>query len=104
MARTLLFNLGDIAFEWDTEKAKSNQRKHHVSFEQAATAFSDPDSLLLSDPDLIDNKMRHELLGYSDLNHMLVVVHIERRTRLRIISARTATPGERKMYEQSSGS
>ena len=30
-----------MEFEWDTKKAKSNLRKHRVSFEEAVTVFND---------------------------------------------------------------
>ena len=41
----------EIEFEWDPKKARSNQKKHGVSFDEAATAFSDEEGLLLDDPD-----------------------------------------------------
>jgi len=31
-----------LVIEWDGEKARQNARKHRVSFEEAATVFSDP--------------------------------------------------------------
>ena len=31
-----------MKIEWDPKKARSNLRKHKVSFEEAATAVSDP--------------------------------------------------------------
>jgi hypothetical protein len=32
-------------FSWDTGKARANLKKHRVSFEEAATVFSDPNAL-----------------------------------------------------------
>lgn len=32
-------------FDWDPQKARANQLKHGVPFEEAATAFLDPDGL-----------------------------------------------------------
>ena len=34
-------------FEWDREKARANLRKHGVDFDEAATVFSDPLSVLV---------------------------------------------------------
>ena len=39
-----------IVFDWDSRKAKSNQSKHGVSFEEASTIFGDPLSLTIADP------------------------------------------------------
>ncbi len=39
-------------FEWDIRKARSNIRKHKISFERAATVFRDPNLLSISDEDL----------------------------------------------------
>lgn len=36
---------------WDIKKANSNLRKHKVSFEEAATALSDPMAVTGADPD-----------------------------------------------------
>jgi uncharacterized DUF497 family protein len=38
-------------FDWDPDKAKSNLRKHKVSFEEATAVFGDPLALLMTDPD-----------------------------------------------------
>jgi hypothetical protein len=38
-------------FEWDEEKASTNQRKHGVSFLEAAEVFSDEHSSCVQDPD-----------------------------------------------------
>lgn len=90
-----------LSFEWDPAKAASNLKKHGVSFEEATTAFSDPLSLTIHDPDHSDDEDRFILLGASEGGRMLVVVHAERgRDRIRIISARPATRRERKYHEE----
>ena len=67
----------------------------------ATTAFSDPLSLTIHDPDHSDDEDRFILLGASEGGRMLVVVHAERgRDRIRIISARPATRRERKYHEE----
>ena len=40
-----------LEFEWDPDKAVANAAKHGVRFEEAATAFADPLSITVSDPD-----------------------------------------------------
>lgn len=84
-------------FEWDPAKARENLGKHGVSFEEASTVFDDPDAL--DAPDLI-YAGRFVLIGRSHESRVLFVVHAERGERVRIISARKASPVQRKKYEQ----
>ena len=89
-----------MEFEWDQTKAESNLEKHDVSFDEAATAFGDPLSLTIPDPDHSEDEERFVLLGESYVTRLLVVVHTERGERIRIISARLATRNERVNYEE----
>lgn len=89
-----------LSFEWDDGKAKTNARKHGVSFEEAATVFADPLSLTIPDPAHSEAEKRHVILGESFTGKLLVVVHTERGDNLRIISARRATRRERQNYEE----
>ena len=89
-----------LAFEWDTNKARSNLAKHGVSFDEAATVFGDPLSITIGDPLRSESEERFVLIGYSLRNRLLVVVHAERGRRIRIISVRTATRRERLGYEE----
>lgn len=93
----------DIVFEWDTDKAISNQKKHHVSFEEAQSVFQDPNALLIADPDHSIEEDRFILLGISKKTKILVVCHCYRSNDevIRIISARKATMFESKQYERS---
>jgi uncharacterized DUF497 family protein len=86
-------------FEWDDEKAKLNLRKHGVDFEEAKTVFEDPSALVLPDELHSEDEERWIILGLSIVARVLLVVHTERAERLRIISARQATPSEREQYE-----
>ena len=85
-------------FEWDNHKAEANLRKHGVSFEEAQTVFTDPLSITLADPDHSEDEERFIDIGMSDDRRVLVVVYTERGQRIRLISARKATPAERKQY------
>ena len=89
-----------ILFEWDPNKAKKNIKIHDVSFDEASTAFRDPLSRTIDDPLHSDDEERSVLIGQSIRGCLLVVVHIERGDRIRIISARLATNKERSRYEE----
>ena len=89
-----------LHFDWDPEKADSNVRKHGVTFAEAATAFGDPLSITIPDPDHSVGEARFILSGVNFEGRLVVVVHTEVRESIRIISARLATRAERKSYEQ----
>lgn len=89
-----------MRFEWDRRKAAENLASHGVSFEEAATIFRDPLSQTGRDPDHSIDEERFVVFGVSSLGRLLVVAHTERGDTIRIISARAATPGERKIYEE----
>lgn len=86
-------------FEWDDEKAKSNLKKHSVSFEEGATIFNDPRIATISDPDHSEDEERFISIGISVIRRLLTVIHTYRTTRIRLISARKATKAEKKNYE-----
>jgi uncharacterized DUF497 family protein len=79
-----------LIFEWDEKKAKQNIKKHGISFEEAATVFGDPFSITIYDPLHSGDEDRFVILGISNKNRVLVVVHTDRDERIRIISARNA--------------
>lgn len=97
-----------IRFAWDETKNRSNQRKHDgIAFEVAAQVFRDP--LRLTRQDRIeDGEERWQTLGVVHGVTVLLVAHTitedddegEPVEVIRIISARRATPRERKRYEQ----
>lgn len=86
-------------FEWDEAKAKSNLRKHGVSFEDAVTVFDDPIAITLDDPDHSEDERRFLTMGNSKDGHLLVVCHSDRPDRIRLITARKANRRERRYYE-----
>ena len=89
-----------MQFEWDPVKAAENLAKHGVSFEEAATVFRDTLSATGRDPDHSVDEERFVIFGVSTSARLLVVAHTERGDTIRIISARPATPDERKIYEE----
>jgi uncharacterized DUF497 family protein len=89
-------------FEWDSYKNRSNQKKHHVSFEEAKTVFFDEGALVASDPDHSSDEDRFLIIGFSIRLRVLLVCFCDRRDGnvIRIISARKASKKEQKQYQE----
>lgn len=89
-----------MTYEWDPRKAQANQRKHGVSFEEAATVFQDINALTFEDPDHSDAEPRELTIGLSSSGRVLFLSHCDRGKRIRIISARKGTTTERQQYAE----
>jgi uncharacterized protein len=87
-----------MEFEFDPAKAAGNLRKHGVSFADAEGVFTDPLTLHRTDPDA-EGEERFVALGAGSAGSLLVVVYTLRGDSIRLISARRATPAERRSYE-----
>ena len=89
-----------IEFDWDPAKARANERKHGVSFEEAQSVFYDDFARQFYDPGSSEAEDRFLMLGRSNRVRVLLVCHCERSGEvIRIISARKATRNERQYYE-----
>ncbi|MBN1830695.1 MAG: BrnT family toxin [Deltaproteobacteria bacterium] len=93
-------------FEWDPKKAKENQTKHDVAFDEAATVFRDSKALSVFDPDHSQTEDRWVTMGISEKGRLLIVIHTfleenEIEVTIRIISGRKATQQETKRYGES---
>ena len=88
-----------MEFEWDADKAAANLKKHGLSFAEAMTVFGDPLEITIVDPDHSESEFRLLSVGLSKSGRLLVVAYTERGRRIRIISAREATPKERRDHE-----
>ena len=90
-----------VRFEWDENKDRANVVKHGIGFDEARRVFSDPHLIIRQDR-VVDGEERLHAIGYVE--RVLLVVHTVREEGLgpiiRIISARKATPAERKLYEE----
>ncbi len=86
--------------EWDPVKARTNLKKHGVSFEEASTVFDDPLFITFLDVEHSLDEERYITLGLSQRKRLLLVAHAEREGAIRIISARKATKNERRFYEE----
>ena len=87
-------------FNWDEDKEIANEKKHGISFREAASVFKDPNILIKPDVDHSDDEDRFIIIGLSDKPRLLVVCHCYREsdTIIRIISARKATVNESIAY------
>lgn len=90
-----------INFEWDSDKAATNLKKHNVSFEEAKTVFYDEFAVQFFDDEHSDGEDRFLMLGVSSVAKLLIVSHCERGNGdiIRIISARKATKQESTFYK-----
>jgi uncharacterized DUF497 family protein len=100
----------EIRFEWDEAKNLSNQRKHGIRFEEASRVFFDPLHIVVDDR-IVGGEQRWQALGLIRRDAgallLLLVAHTVREDEqadewievIRIISARRATPEERRIYE-----
>jgi len=89
-----------VKFEWDPKKAKHNEKKHGVSFEEAATCFDDPHGCYFRN-DSPSYEDRLILIAMSSRTRLLYVVHAEvGRDSIRIVSARKASRSQRKRYDE----
>ena len=92
-----------MRFVWDPAKAESNHRKHGVRFEDAVRVFFDPLHLTVQDR-VEGGEYRWQTIGQVGGAAVLLVAHTvteegpEPVETIRIISARRATPQERKRY------
>lgn len=86
-----------MELEWDPRKAIANLRKHGVDFADAGTVLHDEQAITIPD-ESSDAEDRFITLGMDALGRVLVVVYTWRGDRPRLISARKATPRERRHY------
>jgi len=89
-----------MKFCWNLAKAAGNLRKHGVTFAEASTAFGDPLSMTIDDPDHSHGERRFILLGQTTMGRLVVIAHSVEGELVRVISARLAERHERKTYEE----
>ena len=86
-----------MEFEWDSNKAISNFKKHGVDFADAVIVLEDERAITI--PDDYSDEERFITVGMDSFGRILVVVYTWRENRIRIISARKATTKEIKQYK-----
>ena len=88
-------------YEWNLVKERLNIAKHGVDFEEAKSVFADEFALVLFDEDHSNDEERFLILGMSQKERILLVVHCYRENvTIRIISSRKATKNETKQYKE----
>lgn len=87
-----------MRYVWDPTKARTNRKKHGVSFEEAVTSFADPLAIIVDDDARPERAL---LIGMSFTERVLVTVFIDKHDdEIRLVSARMATRAERRHYEK----
>lgn len=84
---------------WDAAKARSNQKKHGISFSDAEAVFYDPYAISMEDVGA-RNERRHVSVGKDSLGRVITAVYAYRAGNIRLISARKATGAETSIYEE----
>ena len=88
-------------YEWNLVKERLNIAKHGVDFEEAKSVFADEFALVLFDEGHSNDEERFLILGTSQKERILLVVHCYRENdTIRIISSRKATKNETKQYKE----
>jgi uncharacterized DUF497 family protein len=94
-----------MRFERDEVRNRRNLRKHKISFENAKLVFDDPQALSDRGREVNDEE-RWQTVGAIDNSIIVVVAHTFREEAgdevIRIISARKASPSERRAYAEGS--
>ena len=85
-------------FEFDPKKATANLHKHGVSFAEVEPVFFDDFALTREDADAA-GEARFVTVGTDSLGRVVAVCWTQRDDSVRLISARLASPTERKSYE-----
>jgi uncharacterized DUF497 family protein len=90
-----------VEFAWDERKNRVNQRKHRISFETAISVFDDPFHVSRQDREM-ETEARWQTIGVVQGVRVLLVAHTveEDDGLIRILSARKATPQERRIHAQ----
>ncbi len=94
----VIYRLQGVEFEWDEDKGLGNIQKHEVTFEEAAEVFFDP--FYRTGDASVDKEPREFIIGYNFSQRLLLAVYVDRSNQTRIISARSVTRAERKLYEE----
>jgi uncharacterized DUF497 family protein len=90
-----------LEFEWDEEKDRENIRKHDVRFETAKLVFDDPLAMNARDESNEWDEERWATIGTAGRGSVFFVAYTWRDEQtIRMISARTATKRERRIYEE----
>jgi len=85
-----------LEFEWYSEKERLIAEKHGLNIETIKQIFDDPFRIVQYDETHSGLEDRWQVLG--KVKNILFAVYTERGEKIRIITARKATPEERRIY------
>ena len=96
MGKTIISK--DNRFEWDDEKNIANIEKHGIAFEEILEVFDDP--AFLTGYDFEHSAKEDRYYGIGNLNGILIVPVFctEKKTGIRLISARQADKDLKEAY------
>ncbi|MFO0690912.1 MAG: BrnT family toxin [Myxococcota bacterium] len=83
--------------QWDRQKADANRLKHGIELADVVVALVDEFAITRGDDDA--DEERFVAIGMDGLGRVVVVSYAWRGDDVRLISARRATPRERRLYE-----
>ena len=90
-----------MQFSWDEAKQKANIAKHGLDFADASRVFESPMVLFEDDRQAYGEQ---RMIGIGQLESLIVlIVHVESETHIRIISMRKADSNETDLYYQNIG-
>ena len=92
-----------MLFEWDESKAKSNKRKHRVSFAEAEQAFNDLNAIELFDEMNSEEEVRYQIVALSPIRLLFISYTVRESEIIRIISARKTDADEERIYNEYNG-
>ena len=84
---------------WDPNKAEINFKKHKIRFSDAEMVLYDPFAMTLKEH-IVATEQRYVTIGSDAVGRIIAVVYSYRIDAIRLISARKATPTERRQYEK----
>ncbi len=83
----MIFELNDIVFEWDDEKAKKVLQNHKIDFKEACTIFFDNFVTHQEDKRFDYEEERYLSIGMSNQARMIIVTWTFRDENIRLITA-----------------
>lgn len=95
---TSVHTLSGRGFEWSPSRARANLRKHGIDLADVTVVFDDDRALTIRDELTAVGEQRYLTLGRDARGRVVVVAFTWRDSRIRLLSARKATPGERRQY------
>lgn len=89
-----------VGFDWDDGNIHKNEDKHGLRWTAIEEVFFNEPLLIVEDFKHSLNECRCVALGKNDFGELVTVVFTVRNNHIRVISARTMSKKERRIYEK----